>query len=152
MTAFFAIAEAHEFKVGTIVVDHPWSRATPGSAQVAAGYMTISNKGSEPDRLIGGTFVHAGHVEVHEMKMEGGMMKMRPLKDGLEIKPGQTVKLEPNGYHIMFMGLKQPLKQGETLKGQLRFQKAGTVDVEYVVEAIGATSSGPASTPAQHGH
>jgi copper(I)-binding protein len=69
-------------------------------------------------------------------------MRMRPLPNGLEIKPHQAVKLAPGGYHLMFMGLKQPLKQGEKIKGQLVFEKAGTVDVEYVVQAIGAQSSG----------
>ncbi len=95
-------ASAQEFKAGQIVVTQPWSRATPAGAKVAGGYMTITNKGTEPDRLIGGSLSAAGKAELHEMKMEGGVMRMRPLPNGLEIKPGQTVKLEPSGNHIMF--------------------------------------------------
>jgi copper(I)-binding protein len=133
---------ATEFKAGALVIDSPWTRATPGGAKVAGGYMTISNQGSAPDRLIGGSFPRATRFEVHEMQMEGTVMRMRPLPNGLEIKPQQAVKLAPGGYHLMFMGLKQPLKQGEKIKGQLVFEKAGTVDIEYVVEAIGAQNSG----------
>jgi copper(I)-binding protein len=81
------------------------------------------------------------------MRMEGDVMRMRPLQQGLEIKPGQTVTLAPGGYHVMFVGLKAPLKQGERIVGQLVFEKAGTVNVEYVVESIGAKSSGGG-----HGH
>jgi periplasmic copper chaperone A len=136
------IANAHDYKAGSLVIEQPWTRATPGGAKVAAGYMTITNKGTAADRLIGGAFPRATRVEIHEMKMEGHMMRMRPLAHGLEIKPGQTVKLAPGGYHVMFIGLKQPLTQGEHIKGQLTFQKAGTVDVEFVVESIGAKSSG----------
>lgn len=144
-TLIIAIAppvEAAEVKAGTLVIDSPWTRATPGGAKVAGGYMTISNTGATPDRLIGGSFPRAARFEVHEMQMEGSVMRMRPLPNGLEIKPHQAVKLAPGGYHLMFMGLKQPLKQGEKIKGQLVFEKAGTVDVEYVVEAIGAQSGG----------
>ena len=137
-------ARAVEFKAGNLVIDSPWIRATPGGAKVAGGYMTISNQGAAPDRLIGGSFPRASRFEVHEMRMDGNMMRMRPLPKGLEIKPKQAVKLAPGGYHLMFMGLKQPLKQGEKIKGQLVFEKAGTVDIEYVVEAIGAQSSGQA--------
>jgi copper(I)-binding protein len=134
--------DAAEVKAGTLVIDSPWTRATPGGAKVAGGYMTISNTGAAHDRLIGGSFPRATRFEVHEMRMDGSVMRMRPLPNGLEIKPHQAVKLAPGGYHLMFMGLKQPLKQGEKIKGQLVFEKAGTVDVEYVVEAIGAQSSG----------
>jgi copper(I)-binding protein len=82
------------------------------------------------------------------MKMEGGTMQMREVKGGLEIGPGQKVELKPGGYHIMFMDLRAPFKQGDKLKAQLRFEKAGTVDVEFKVESIGA--GGPAMP--KHGH
>ena len=152
---FFAIAAAgaalaQEFTAGSIVVQQPWSRATPGGAKIAVGYLTITNRGREPDRLVGGTFAYAERVELHEMRMDGGVMKMRSLPNGLAIKPGETVKLEPNGYHIMFVGLKEPLKQGDTLKGQLRFEKAGTLDVDVAVQSMGA--SGPAPAGHQHQH
>ena len=135
-------ASAQEFKGGSLVIDQPWSRATPGGAKVGAGYMTITNTGSEPDRLIGGSLPQAGKFEVHEMRLQDGVMTMRPVPGGIEIKPGQTVKLEPGGYHVMFMELKEPLKQGEVLKGELKFEKAGTVPVEYKVGAIAAGSHG----------
>jgi copper(I)-binding protein len=140
--AMAGAVHAHEFKVGSLVVDHPWTRATPGGAKVAGGYMIITNNGTQADRLIGGTLPQAGRFELHEMRMEGDVMKMRPLPKGLEIKPGQTVKLEPGGHHVMFTGLKAPLKQGEKIKGRLTFEKAGTVEVEYIVEAMGSGGHG----------
>ena len=90
--------------------------------------MSIVNTGSAPDRLIGGSVAGAGKFEVHEMSMDGGVMKMRPLPKGLEIKPGQTVELKPGSYHVMFVGLKQPFEQGKSVKGTLEFEKAGKVD------------------------
>jgi len=130
---------AHDYKIGDLKIDHPWTRATPGGAKVAGGFMTITNTGSQPDRLIGGSAVAAGIFEVHEMKMEGNVMRMRALDKGLEIKPGQTVELKPGGFHVMFMDLKTPLKEGESIKGTLIFEKAGTIEVEYKVEARGSS-------------
>src|SRR5262249_26776331 len=101
------------FKAGNITVEAPWSRATPGGAQVAGGYMKITNNGKESDRLTGGSFPIAAKFEVHEMKMDGGTMTMRPIAGGLEIKPGETVEFKPGGYHVMFQGLKQGLKEGD---------------------------------------
>lgn len=134
-----------EIKAGTLKIETPWTRATPGGAKVAGGYMTITNTGTTPDRLVGGSLPQAGRFEVHEMKTENGVMTMRPITAGLEIKPGETVKLAPGGYHVMFMDLKEPLKEGETLPGELRFEKAGTVAVTYKVQAIGATTPGGAA-------
>jgi copper(I)-binding protein len=129
---------AQTYSVGPMKVDQPWARATPGGAKVGGGYLAITNTGATPDRLLGVTLPQAGRVEVHEMKMEGGTMQMREVKGGLEIGPGQKVEFKPGGYHIMFMDLRSPFKQGDKLKGQLRFEKAGTVDVEFKVESIGA--------------
>lgn len=131
---------AHDYMLGSLKIAHPWSRATPGGAKVAGGFMTITNTGKEPDRLIGGSAVPAGIFEVHEMRMEGNVMKMRALEKGLEIKAGQTVELKPGGYHVMFMDLKSPLKEGESIKGTLIFEKAGTIEVEYKIENRGASS------------
>ena len=139
------VALAQTYSVGPLKIEQPWTRATPAGAKVGGGYMTITNSGTEPDRLIGGTLPQAGRFEIHEMKMEGGMMQMREVKGGLEIKPGQKVELKPGGYHVMLMDLRAPFKQGERLKGQLRFEKAGTVDVEFRIESLGA--GGP-----MHGH
>jgi copper(I)-binding protein len=126
------------YKVGDLVVTAPWVRATPRGAPVAGGYVAITNNGREPDRLVGGSFAAAGRFEVHEMSMEGGVMRMRPVADGLEIKPGQTVELKPGGVHLMFMGLKEQLKAGDTVMGTLEFAKAGKVEIAYPVRAMGA--------------
>jgi copper(I)-binding protein len=139
---------AQTYSVGPIRVDQPWARATPGGAKVGGGYLTITNTGTTPDRFLGGTLPQATRVEVHEMKMDGGTMQMREVKGGLEIGPGQKVEFKPGGYHIMFMDLRSPFKQGDKLKAQLRFEKAGTVDVEFKVESIGA---GAPAMP-KHGH
>ena len=133
---------AESYKVGAIEIEQPWARATPKGATVGAGYMKITNTGTEPDRLLGGSVGFAQRFEVHSMTMEQGVMKMREVKDGLEIKPGETVELKPGGYHVMFVGITQPLKQGEDLAVTLKFAKAGTVEVKYPVEAVGA--GGPA--------
>src|SRR5215471_17099674 len=124
-----APARADEVKAGDLVISQAWSRATPKGAKTGGGYLTIENKGSAPDRLIDGSSDVAGSVQVHEMSTEGGVMKMRPVENGLTIEPGKTVKLAPGGYHLMMMDLKQPLKRGDKLPVTLQFEKAGTVAV-----------------------
>jgi periplasmic copper chaperone A len=103
--------------------------------------MTIKNTGTEPDRLTGATTPVAGKVEVHEMTMENGIMRMRPLASGLEIKPGQTVELKPNSFHLMLENLKEPIQQGKPFKATLTFAKAGPVDVNFAVTPIGTTAA-----------
>jgi len=137
---------AHGYKAGDLEIGHPWARATPGGAKIGGGYVSVTNNGTTPDRLVGATFSDSDHVEIHEMRMDDGVMKMRPLPDGVEIKPGETIKLSPENSHLMLMGLKAPLKQGDKIKGQLTFEKAGTVDVEFKIESIGAME------PAHAGH
>ncbi|CAN5350245.1 DUF1775 domain-containing protein [soil metagenome] len=127
------------FKLGDLVVVSPWTRATPGGAKIAGGYLKVTNNGKSADRLVGATSSGADRVEIHAMSMTDGVMKMRPLADGLTIKPGETVELKPGGFHMMFMDIKQPLKQGDTLKATLKFEKAGTLDVSFGVNAMGAT-------------
>jgi len=86
------------------------------------------------------------------MLMERGVMKMRPVERGLEIKPGQTVEFKPGSFHVMLVGLKQPLEKGQHIKATLEFEKAGKVEIEYAVEAIGATGA-PAGDHSGHtGH
>jgi len=130
-------AAPQNFKVGTLTIEAPWIRATPGGAKVAGGYMKIVNHGTQADRLIGGSLPVAGRFEVHEMTVENGVMRMRELARGLEIAPGATIELKPGGYHAMFMDLKQGLKEGETIKGTLVFEKAGKVEIEYRVGPVG---------------
>jgi len=127
------------FKLGDLAVTSPWTRATPGGAKIAGGYLKITNNGSSADRFVGAKSDATDHVEIHEMSMTDGVMKMRPLPNGLEIKPGQTVELKPGGYHLMFMDLKRPLKQGDTFNATLQFEKAGSLDVNFSVNALGAT-------------
>lgn len=132
------VASAGDVEKSGLVISHPWTRATPEGAKTGAGYLTITNKGKETDKLTGGSFEDADEVQIHEMKMEGEKMTMRQLQDGLEIKPGDTVKLAPGGYHLMFIGLKKPIAKGSNVKGSLSFEKAGNVDVEYKAEGVGA--------------
>ena len=145
-------AQAADVTVGGLKISSPWARATPKGASVGGGYMTITNTGAAPDRLVGGSTDIAKSFEVHEMKMDGGVMKMRPVAGGLEIKPGQTVTLDPSGYHVMFVGLKDQLKQGGHFKATLDFAKAGKVEVDFVVEGIGAKAgSGDHAMPGMGG-
>jgi periplasmic copper chaperone A len=141
-TSLAASVRADEVKAGDLVITQAWSRATPSGAKVAGAYLTVENKGTAPDKLLSGSADIAGRVEVHEMSMEGGVMKMRPLENGLAIEPGKTVKLAPGGYHIMLMDLKSPLKQGEKVPVTLQFEKAGKVNVSLDVQAVGAQAPG----------
>ena len=137
-----APAHAQETKAGDLVITQAWSRATPGGAKIAGGFLAIENKGAAPDRLIGGSGDFAGKVEIHEMAVNNGVMTMRPLDKGLVIEPGKTVKLAPGGYHLMLMDLKQPFKQGDRVPLTLEFEKAGKVALSLDVQGVGA--QGPA--------
>ncbi|QRM35276.1 copper chaperone PCu(A)C [Microvirga sp. VF16] len=140
------------YRTGTIIVEAPWSRATPGGAKVAAGYMRITNTGSEPDRLVGGSTVVAERFEVHRSTVTDGIARMEPVAGGLEIAPGRTEELKPGGsLHAMFVNLRQGLKPGDTVKGTLMFEKAGTVGIEYRVGGIGAQAA-PAAASAHQNH
>ena len=144
-TALAALAtpvRAEDVKAGDLVISQAWSRQTPSGAKVAGGYLTIENKGTAADRLIGGSVDVAGRVEVHEMAADGKVMTMRPLDKGLVIDPGKTVKLAPGGYHLMLMDLKSQLKQGDKVPVTLQFEKAGKVNVSLDVQGIGAQTPG----------
>ena len=147
---FLAPALAQEVKAGDLVITQAWSRATPGGAKVAGGYLTIQNKGSAADRLIGGAADVADKVQVHEMATTNGVMTMRPLDKGLSIEPGKTVKLAPGGYHLMLLDLKSPLKQGDKVPVTLEFEKAGKVKLTFDVQGVGA--QGPAGAGNTGGH
>ena len=135
-------AQADDVMAGPLKISAAWARATPKGASVGGGYLTVTNTGTTPDSLIGGSTAVAGRFEVHEMKMDNGVMKMRPLSSGIEIKPGQTVTLAPGGFHVMLVGLTQQLKEGEHFKATLEFAKAGKVDVDFTVEGLGAMHGG----------
>jgi periplasmic copper chaperone A len=135
------MAAAETYSAGSLQIVNPWARATPKGAKVSAGYLIITNKGPEADRLIGGSVAPASRFEVHTTVTENGVARMRQITS-LEIKPGETVELKPGGMHVMLMGLKQPLANGQTLKGTLVFEKAGTVAIEFTVQAVGAPAGG----------
>jgi copper(I)-binding protein len=137
-----APAFAQDFKAGDITIDKAWSRATPKGTDVGAGYMVIRNAGASPDTLTGGSADFAS-VEVHQMKMENGVMKMREMKNGLAIPAHGTIRLAPGGYHLMFTHLTKPLVKGETVKATLNFEHAGPVTVDFPVEGIGAGGPAP---------
>ena len=141
-------AQAEDFSVGSLKISAPWARATPKGATVGGGYMTITNTGTTSDRLVNGSSELSAQFEIHTMSMDNGVMKMRPVAGGVEIKPGQTVQFNPGGYHVMFVGLKKPFEQGQQVPAQLQFEKAGKVAVKFNVESIGAHSGGQM----QHGH
>jgi copper(I)-binding protein len=132
-----APAFAQQFKAGDLVIEQPWTRATPKGADVAAGYLTIRNGGATADKLVGGSADFAQSVEVHEMSNANGVMKMRQV-DGLEIPAKGSVALKPNGYHLMFQGLKHPLVAGQSVKVTLTFEHAGSAPVEFKVGGMGA--------------
>jgi copper(I)-binding protein len=140
-----APARAQEVKAGDLVITQAWTRATPNGAKIGGGFLTIENKGSTPDRLIGGSTDAASKIEVHEMAMKDGVMTMRPLDNGLTIDAGKTVKLAPGGYHLMMFDLKDPLKQGDTVPVTLKFEKAGEVKVSLAVQGVGAQAPGDAA-------
>jgi periplasmic copper chaperone A len=131
-------AAAHEYRAGTLVIHHPWTRATPAGARVAGGFASIDNTGAEPDKLVGASLSRAETSEIHQMAMQGEVMTMTPVEGGIAIPAGGNLTLSPGGYHLMFPGLKAPLKQGEKVAGSLIFEKAGTVPVEFAVESIAA--------------
>jgi len=154
LTAALALAAAQfaaagavgaDYDVGAIHIAQPWARATPKGASSGAGYMTVTNKGTTPDRLTCVSSDAAAKCQIHTMTMEGGVMKMRPVEGGLEIKPGETIMLKPSGLHVMFVDLKHPLEQGKMVEATLKFEKAGTVDVEFPIAAIGAAMPGAAA-------
>jgi copper(I)-binding protein len=147
-------AHAESVKAGDLVISQPWTRATAGGAKVGGGYLTIENKGTVADKLVGGSTDAAGKLEVHQMTTSNGVMKMHPVEGGLTIEPGKTVKLAPGGYHLMIVDLKHPFKQGEKVPVTLEFEKAGKVAVSLDVQGIGAREpAGGAMTDHQHdGH
>jgi copper(I)-binding protein len=135
-------AMAQDYKVSSIEITTPWTRATPPSARTGGGFMTITNKGTTADRLVSVRSNASDKVEIHEMQMDGNIMRMRELAKGLEIPPGATVTLKPGSYHIMFMELKAPIAKDAKVPLTLVFEKAGSVDVELTAQAMGAMPQG----------
>ena len=137
-------ALAPSYKAGPIDIGHPWARATAPSAPNGVGYLSLTNTGTEEDRLVAASTPVAEKAELHTHLNENGVMKMREVPY-IAIAPGETMKLAPGGLHVMLLGLKKPLVKGEQVPLTLRFEKAGTVDVELSIEAAGQSGS-------DHGH
>ncbi len=133
---------AHEYQVGPIQIGHPWARATVPGQQAGGAFLKLQNTGTGGDKLVSASTAAAKSAEIHTMAMEGNVMRMREL-GALDIPAGQTIELKPGGLHIMFMGLKEPLKVGDSVPLRLKFERAGEVTVQVKVEALG--SQGPAS-------
>jgi len=136
-------ALAHDYTAGDVAIGHPWTRAA-GANGTGAGFMTLRNRGTQPDRLLSAASPAASTIELHTHVREGDVMRMRPVAD-IPVPPGETVELRPGGLHLMMIGLTAPLQQGTRVPLTLRFERAGEVRVELAVEAAGARGSG-------HGH
>lgn len=130
-------AFAQDFRAGSLNIGYPWARVTPGGATTGAGYLTITNTGTGPDRLITGSVEVASGFELHRTSVTEGVASMRPLEGGLEIRAGETVELKPGATHIMLVNLKGPLKAGMRFSGTLVFEKAGTAQVQFLVSQVG---------------
>jgi periplasmic copper chaperone A len=138
LLAFAPAAFAQGGGASTIAVEGPWARATPAGARTGAVYMTLANKTNASDRLTGASSDVAAEVQIHEMSVVNGIMKMRQLADGLAIPAGGSVTLKPGSYHVMLIGLKKPLAAGEAFPLTLTFQNAGNISVTVQVKAMGA--------------
>jgi periplasmic copper chaperone A len=142
-------AMAIEYKAGSIEVMNPWSRATPKGAKNAVGYMTITNNGTTPDRLIGGSTDVSEIFQLHSMVVENGIAKMHELPN-IEIKPGQTIEFKPGSSHMMFVNLKHSLSKGDRVNGTLVFEHTGKIQIEYNVQGVGAQSASEESDHTHH--
>lgn len=141
-------AAAHDVKVGDLEITSPWTRATPPGAANGGGFVTITNTGTVDDRLVGAASPIAKKVELHTMEMADGVMKMRPIEGGIAVPAGETVRLAPGGDHIMFMGLKTPIKAGTLVPVTLTFETAGPTELEMTATPPGA----PGPDGDGHGH
>jgi periplasmic copper chaperone A len=140
---------AHEYKMGDLLIGHPWARPTAEGAKLGAAYLSIENKGKDADKLVSAESPAAEKAELHESREVNGVMTMRAVTGGIEIKPGALVELKPGGYHIMLISLRRQLREGDTIPLTLTLAKAGPVSVEIKVEKTGGASA--QATPA-HNH
>ena len=140
---------AEDIVKGDLTISKTWTRATPPKARNGGGFAEIKNTGSKADRLIAAASPAAKKVELHEMTVTDGIMKMREMEDGIDVPAGETVALKPGGLHIMFMGLNEPFKEGGTVPVVLTFEKAGDVEIVLDVNKMGA--KGMAQGDMDHG-
>jgi periplasmic copper chaperone A len=132
------VAQAHDYTLGTIKIDHPWARPTPAGTKVGAAYLSLQNGGNETDTLVSAASPIAGKTQIHATIQDGSVMKMRPVEGGVALAPGATVDFKPGGYHIMLLDLKKKLDQGQHVPLTLTFAKAGAIQVEVYVETPGS--------------
>ncbi len=145
--AFIALpATAQQYQVGDIEILHPWTRATPKGIKVGSGYLYIINHSSTPDRLVSISTNGVQTTEIHSMAVVNDIMKMEKMHNGIEIPGNGEITLKPGGNHIMFMGLTKPFKLGDKISATLTFEKAGTVDIDFSVNAM-VGKSPPKSAP-----
>ena len=142
LTACFALLVGSSLAYGhgkgaTVEVHHAWVRPTPPGTTLTAMYGVIHNSGNEPDRLLSASCSAARAAEIHEVVTKDGMMHMRPVEGGVMVPARGEAALAPGGYHLMLIGLKRPVKPGDTLKVRLTFLKAGTIEVHATAAAIG---------------
>ena len=123
--------------VGNLTITKTWIRATPPAAMAAGGFMVIANNGTTDDILQTVEYSGAKKSEIHQMKMEDGVMIMRPLKDGLTIAAGEKTILKPGGFHLMFMGLQNQLTDGQKVPLKLTFANAGEISLDFDVFSMG---------------
>lgn len=139
-------AAAADYHVGSLQITQPWARATPEGADSGAAYMTVTNTGTKPERLSCVSSEESAKCQIHRMSMDNGVMKMREVPGGLEVKPGETITFKPGGYHLMLVDLKAPLQQGKTVEAVMKVDNGGTAQVEFPIAAIGAPAPGAAAS------
>jgi copper(I)-binding protein len=145
-------SHAHEYTVKELQIGHPYARPTVAHQPSGAAYLSIENKGRNDDRLIGVTTAAAKSAQIHTMAMEGNVMKMREAGE-ISLPSGAKVEMKPgSGYHIMLIGLSQPLKAGDKIPLTLSFEKAGKTEVSVVVEEAGKQESKPAAAKPAAAH
>jgi copper(I)-binding protein len=127
-------AIAHTFTVGKLFIGHPWSRPAAAGMPVGVAYLSITNQGDIEDVLVSASTPAAASVEIHETTITDGMARMRLLKQ-VVIAPGKTVKIEPEGIHLMLVGLKRPIVEGKQVPLTLVFKVAGKLTVQLDVES-----------------
>ena len=142
----FGGGKAHDYRVGSLRIDHPWAIATPQGAKVGVGYMKIINEGLQADRLIAITSPAARKVTIHASVKEGDVVKMRPLDKGLEIKPGETVEIEARKARMSCSKTcRLPWSRAAACKVHLLFEKAGSIDVDFTIEPMGTKTPSPSA-------
>ena len=142
-------AQSQEVKLGDLAILQPWSRAAPRGAETASSYLTIENKGTTADRLVGGSTDVAEKLQIEQISTVGGALTVNPVEGGLGISPGEKVLLAPGGYRLALLKLKSPLKKGTKVPITLQFEKAGQVNVPF--DVLGPAAKGPAPPKANSG-